>query len=197
MPHNKHESSSDPAQEELFTVDVEYRGYGQPDVYTYGHPDNTVTAADEAHTAQSEAVDDEEPFAVKDARLRLQALEELREASMLTGLVKGAETDEAARIKATMKHPEGMIRGAKFKSGMDIMRAKKKLLAAFNLTQAEPVDERSEVFGVEWADFSQRYGIGANPDETARKAKLRSQEIRRLTGVIETYAQEQASRDET
>jgi len=194
MSRNKHESHPDPAQEELFPVDVERRGYGQPDVVTYGHPDNTVTAAHEAQT--SEVTDQAEPFVIQDARLRLTALEELREASKLAGLVKGVKTGERDRIMATMEHPEGMVMGAKFKSGMNFIRAKKKILDAFNLTRETPVDEYDEEFKIAWAEFSQNYGLGNNPEETARKGRLRREEIQRLTTVIEAYAQEQTIQEQ-
>jgi hypothetical protein len=153
------------------------KGYGQrnPEVTIY--PEG---AFPDIPTVQTEYLPQEDIVApAADIRERgaflLNALESLSDASKLAGLSKGVQTSRRKQIKSSIKgHFEGTIEGAAFKERKDVMRAKDSFREAYNLGREEPASDIDIDFTDAFHQFSQKYGVGANPEETLRKSHNRT-----------------------
>jgi len=171
----------------LLSVTREGGGYGNPATFNFelhdggAYPED-IQKVDQPTEILAPSVDTRER-----AHLILQSLGHLAGVSMRRGLEKAVHTDERAKIEQSLakKHNtlSGTLEGAKFNKNQEMKRAKATFLKAYNLGLETAVDENDIGFKDDFEAFTQKYGVGANPEQTRKKRIARDKFIKRLTKI--------------
>jgi hypothetical protein len=188
----RHSSSNaeSPNQGMLFSVELEPMGLGirhavVKDVYPEG-------AFLEGAPTEVSSNPEQEPAAADIQRrghFLLQALDSLAEASKRSGYQRGVAGAYRPKIVASLKRPEEATSESVAQNKDFYMKsARQKFMSAYNLGSPEPVTEKNYhsnyEFIDEYSDFTQRFGTGANPDDTERRAANRDKLRKNLRAVI-------------
>lgn len=131
------------------------------------------------------------------------ALGHLAQVSKRVGWEKGLHTEARDQIeKSTQWSMPGVAHGVRFTKEQEMKRAKEAFRSAYNLGEDVPVNVEDVDFKDAFSVFTQKYGVGANPEDTQRRRGRRDQlrknlkQIRQIPGDLEKQTYEPVAEDE-
>lgn len=186
MPRRNNPSEQPPEQGVMFDVVTTELGLGRRGTELQPHPEGTFPS-----DTIPEPINPEIVAPAADTRERakflLSSLGHLAQASMRAGLEKAVQTPEKGRIKKSIEdkgdHFEGTLEGARFTKAQEMKRAKADFRRAYSLGSDQLVDNQDPELNIAFAEFSQKYGVGANPELTEKKSARRNQLRKSLTKI--------------